>query len=47
MDVQLGSSGLEVNVAERLKLIYLQLGELYEDASVASEAFEIDVALSI
>lgn len=47
MDVQLGSSGLEVYVAERLKLIDLQLGELYEDAPVAGEAFKIRVALSI
>ena len=47
MDVQLGSSGLEVDIAERLKLIDFQFGELYEDAPVAGEAFEIGVALSI
>ncbi len=47
MDVQLGSSGLEVNVAEWLKLVDLQFRDLHKHAPVAGETFEIGIALSI
>ncbi len=47
MDVQFGSSGLEVDVAERLKLVDFQFRELHKHAPIAGETFEIRVALSI
>lgn len=47
MDVQFGPSGLEVDIAERLKAADFQLREFYKDAAISCEAFEVEVALPI
>ena len=47
MDVQLRSSGLEVDVAEGLKVADFHLGELDEDAAISRESLEVGVALPI
>jgi len=45
--VQLVASGLEVNVAERLKTADLKLWEFDKHAAVSSEALQINMALAI
>ena len=47
MYVQFGSSGLEVNVAERLELTYFQFREFYKYAAVSCEALEVGMALFV
>ena len=47
MDVQFSSSGFEVNVAERLKLIGFQLREFYKHAPISREALKISMALPV
>ena len=47
MDVQLVSSGLEIDVAERPELADLHLGEVDENATIACEAFEVGMALLV
>ena len=47
MDVQLCSSGLEIHVAERRKVVDFQFRELNKHATVAGETFEIGIALPI
>ncbi len=47
MNVHLCFSSFKVNVAKRLKRIWIIVRELYEQTAVATEAFEIDKALAI
>ena len=47
MYVQLGSPGLEVDVAERLELADFQFRELYEHAPVSGEALQVGMALLV
>ena len=47
MDVQLVAPGLEIHIAERLKLADFQLGELNEHPAVLCESLEVRMALTI
>ena len=47
MDVQLGSSGLEIDIAERLKPADFLLGEFNKDAPVLCESLQVGMALAI
>ncbi len=47
MNVKLGFSCLEIDVAERLQAVYLKLREPNENAAVATESLEVGEALPI
>jgi len=47
VDVQLGLSGLEVNIAERLELTDFQLREFHEQASISRESLKVGMASPI
>jgi hypothetical protein len=47
VDVQLGASCLEVNIAERLQPADFQFGEFYKQAAISRESLEVIVALQI
>ncbi len=47
MNMQLGASGLKINVAKRLQFTNFQLGEFDKHATVPSESLKINVALAI
>jgi len=47
MDVKFGPSCLEVNIAERLKPVYLKLRKLNENAPIPREPLKVDMALPI
>jgi len=47
MDLEFGTPGLEVNIAEGLKAVYLKLWEFYEHAAFTAEALKVGIALAI
>lgn len=47
VDVQLGSSCLEIDIAERLKPADFLLGEFNKDAAVLGESLDVGMALAI
>ena len=47
MYVQFSSSGLEVNIAERLKFADFQFREFYKHATVSGEALKVGMALLV
>ncbi len=47
VDVQFITSGLEVNIAERLKAADGKFWEFYEYAAVAGESLKVDMALTV
>jgi hypothetical protein len=47
MDMEFGTPGLEIDVAEGLKAVYLKLREFYEHTAFTAEAFEVGMALAI
>jgi hypothetical protein len=47
MDVQFASSGLEVNIAERLKTPDFRIRKIDKNTAIAGETFEVGMALFI
>ena len=47
MDVQFGSSGLEINIAERLELAHFQFREFYENSTIPGKTLKVAVAMTI